>query len=338
MAMKCVLIVSHEKDQHAQLVKRRLKEMGAKTILWNLGAFPNTGEMFINISAIRAANFVAEVRQGGFKFEPEDVKGVWWRRPYGAQRDVTANLLDDYIRVEAEVFSQSIVALFSGAKWVSTPEATRLACRKPVQLIAAKEVGLTIPETCVGNSWRAAKAFLDNLGSRKAIMKPVGSAFVRLNRSWADHTGKNKAIYTRVVSRQMLEQNKELVANCPFILQEAIEKPFDVRVTVVGRRAFAAEIRSDAKESDPNFLDWRNSRAERLYAPHTLPNGVAKKCVELTQRLGLQFGCIDFGFSPSRGYVFFEINPQGQWLPSESKTRQPISEALASLLTGTERS
>jgi hypothetical protein len=84
--MKCVLIVSHEKDQHAQLVKRRLKEMGAKTILWNLGAFPNTGEMFINISAIRAANFVAEVRQGRFKFEPEDVKGVWWRRPYEDSR------------------------------------------------------------------------------------------------------------------------------------------------------------------------------------------------------------------------------------------------------------
>jgi glutathione synthase/RimK-type ligase-like ATP-grasp enzyme len=212
------------------------------------------------------------------------------------------------------------------------PSATRMANRKPVQLQTALTIGLRIPHSCIGNSWVAAKSFFDEMGSRPVIMKPVGSAFARLNHKAKDKSGRNKVIYTRIVDKELFISNKNSISNCPFVLQEAINKDFDVRVTVVGTKTFAVSIRTSAGAGDPNFLDWRRLNAKRYYAAHTLPKSLAHRCVQLTQELGLHFGCLDFGYSRERGYVFFEINPQGQWTPSEILAGHPISFTLAKFL------
>jgi len=46
----------------------------------------------------------------------------------------------------------------------------------------------------------------------------------------------------------------------------------------------------------------------------------------------LAFGCIDLAYSERDGYTFFEINPQGQWLISETVLGYQITQALTKLL------
>ena len=70
----------------------------------------------------------------------------------------------------------------------------------------------------------------------------------------------------------------------------------------------------------------------RFYAPHELPLEEEQRCIRLVQELGQCFGAIDLVLHPERGYVFLEINPNGQWGWIEDFTGLPIAAAFADLL------
>jgi glutathione synthase/RimK-type ligase-like ATP-grasp enzyme len=50
------------------------------------------------------------------------------------------------------------------------------------------------------------------------------------------------------------------------------------------------------------------------------------------RRLGLEYGAIDLRLTPDGDYVFFEVNPGGQFLFVEHACGLPISAALAAHL------
>lgn len=50
------------------------------------------------------------------------------------------------------------------------------------------------------------------------------------------------------------------------------------------------------------------------------------------KRLRLHYGCIDLRLKPDGTYVFFEINPSGQFLFVEDDTHQPLCESMEELL------
>jgi glutathione synthase/RimK-type ligase-like ATP-grasp enzyme len=64
-----------------------------------------------------------------------------------------------------------------------------------------------------------------------------------------------------------------------------------------------------------------------------LPPDLEQRCVQLVDRLGLCFGAIDLALTPDGRYVFFEVNPNGQYLWIELATGLPISDAICDLLT-----
>jgi glutathione synthase/RimK-type ligase-like ATP-grasp enzyme len=63
-----------------------------------------------------------------------------------------------------------------------------------------------------------------------------------------------------------------------------------------------------------------------------LPAKAEQLCFNLCKHYCLQFGAIDMAITPEGDYVFFEINPSGQYLWIEDLTKAPISEAIAELL------
>jgi hypothetical protein len=55
----------------------------------------------------------------------------------------------------------------------------------------------------------------------------------------------------------------------------------------------------------------------------------------LIRRLGLEYGAIDLRLTPDGEYVFFEVDPSGQFLSIEQSSGLPISAAVAThLATG----
>jgi glutathione synthase/RimK-type ligase-like ATP-grasp enzyme len=124
----------------------------------------------------------------------------------------------------------------------------------------------------------------------------------------------------------------ETVPLCPHLLQSEIDKRFDVRVTVVGSKHFACRIYSqDYSETE---VDFRRSSATGRRLRHeiiSLPDAVAKACTTLVEMLGLRFGAIDL-VEDDDGFVFLEINPNGQWAWIEQVTGAPIAHEIAELL------
>ena len=212
--------------------------------------------------------------------------------------------------------------------WFGDPEAIRVANRKPYQLMLAKELGFSIPQTLVTNSPDAAKQFAESLDSDIAI-KPMWAAGIVMEEEGVE---RGVSIYTKRLSKAEFLGNLPSVKNCPLILQSYVEKDFELRITVVGEKVFACAIRSQASEKTKE--DWR--RYDLPNTPHSefeLPSEVRQKCIDLVKRLGLSFGCIDMIVTPKGEYIFLEINPNGQWLWIEHLTGMPISQAIADLLT-----
>jgi hypothetical protein len=56
----------------------------------------------------------------------------------------------------------------------------------------------------------------------------------------------------------------------------------------------------------------------------------------LTKELGLNYGAIDLVRATTGEYFFLEINSAGQYLWIEDRTKLPISQALAAVLSGRE--
>jgi len=115
----------------------------------------------------------------------------------------------------------------------------------------------------------------------------------------------------------------------PCIFQQEIKKKLELRVTVIGKEVFCAQV--DSQKSMESRTDWR--REKNKFESFNLPIDVAEMCVSLVEKLGLRFGAIDLILTPDDSFVFLEINPNGQWVWIETETGLKISEALINELT-----
>jgi hypothetical protein len=136
--------------------------------------------------------------------------------------------------------------------------------------------------------------------------------------------------YTNVVTKRDVGYASS-VRYCPIIFQAYVPKLFELRITVVGQKVFAAEIHS--QHTNRTRHDWRRyDHYHMSYAQHCLPDDVAQRVLDLVQQLNLGYGAIDMVFTPDGRYVFIEINPNGQYLWIEQATGLPITDAIVDLL------
>lgn len=322
-----VLVISHDADGTSKLLIDRLVEMGQPYHLIDLSLFP--------VASIASIHYTGDKPYVSFQhedktFDTNSVKGVWWRRPKGKFRVTDLDALGRYVDTESETFIRSLFYLLTDVTWVSDPEKTRIANSKPLQLKIAKEMGFVVPLTLISNDPGAVSGFIKDNEGLPIIMKPVGTGHFR---SPVSEGYEDLAVYTRIIDPEEVMEKINLVQNCPVIFQEAIVDKIDLRITVVGEKVFAVKVLHNIdKGAGSDNLDWRNHKLNRIYEACDLPATLEELCVAYVKYLGLRFGAIDMCLSPDGRYHFLEINPQGQWGPSELVAGHPISQTLANLL------
>lgn len=246
---------------------------------------------------------------------------VWYRRVRSPSRpsEMEPCVYDYCLQKNRSVLLGSILGLQT--QWMNHVAAVWQSEFKPYQLSLAARLGFLIPRTVITNDPnRIREAFRDFNGM---IIKPARSGHISQN-------GQDFSIFTsRVLDEHLPEL--ESARLCPAIYQELIPKRFDVRVTVVGKKIFAAAIDS---QSDPDAaIDWRQTKNPNL--PHdriTLPQDLARLILELMNHLGLAFGAIDLVQTTHGEYLFLEVNPNGQWLWLDERLEFGISDAIAEWL------
>jgi glutathione synthase/RimK-type ligase-like ATP-grasp enzyme len=311
-----IVIISEPQDIHAHSVLEALsKQGGHDAVLLNFSDFPQ--RMSINqYFPPQGSDAFALTLPSGKRLPLEAVHAVWWRRPQGYGVPVHG------MSPEARQFALSETATaFQGmwqctnCLWMNDIVRDAAAAHKPWQLHLAKQCGLTIPETLITNEPAEARAFWERRVG-EVIYKP----FLQTVHSWRE-------------TRKLIPEELALLDSvklAPVIFQALVPGALDLRVTIVGDEVMAAAV--DLRKVDYQ-LDVRLN--QQAYERHDLPPEMSDKLLRLMRRLGLEYGAIDLRMTPEGEYVFFEVNPAGQFLFVERACQLPISEVMARhLLSG----
>jgi glutathione synthase/RimK-type ligase-like ATP-grasp enzyme len=249
-------------------------------------------------------------------------RSIWYRRVRVPERPVGMDegIYDFCLRESRSALLGGILG--RSCRWMSRPEAVWKAEFKPFQLEIAAEHGLIVPKTLISNVPDSIRAFF-HLCNGQLIAKPVRTGHIVQN-------GVDHAVYTTRIGPEDIQDLQD-AALSPTIYQQLIPKRFDIRVTVVGRRIFAAAIDS---QSDPDAsVDWRRTSNPEL--PHhrvDLPSELKESIVSFMDALALEYGALDFVLTPDGRYIFLEINPNGQWLWLDDMLSLGISSEIAEWL------
>lgn len=294
---------------HALCVAEIIRnERDQPCIIWDAASLPETSTISFDPEQVRALITPPDA--------PEINLGtcgaIWWRRPQAHKIDdaVTDEQVAGYCRAETDrLFKGLFTALETPI--LNHPDKQGAASRKPYQLHVAQAAGLRIPRTLMTNHKDAAVAFC---AAQPTIYKAFQSP------SW-------RMVETRRITDDSLAYLTTL-RHAPVILQECIPLGRDLRVTVVRDRVFAAAASGDTPQAD---VDWRIDFSTR-WETVQLDDDLIAAIHVFMERLGLDYGCLDFREGPNGETYFLEVNPSGQFMFIEVDTGQPILRAMADML------
>lgn len=315
-----ILIVSQEVDPHVDSMVVALKKRGVRPVRFHTKDFPMKATLSVEFGS-NTGTSVALDCDGG-RLEPGETRSVWFRRPDRCELPASLSKEERPIAVgECEEALQGLYRVLGGL-WVNPPDANRTAGSKILQTQRAMGLGLRVPDTLVTNDPKRFKEFYDAHG---------GNVIVKMQRQtfWSADLG--LSIFTSMVDPSKLE-HAALISNSACFFQEYIPKDVELRVTVIGRKAFAIALRS--QEVEAGKIDWRKAAVGTVpHEPYTLPADVEAKLLAMTDSFGLNYGAIDLIVTPEGEHVFLEINPNGQfgWMEN-NKTGLGLFDAMADLL------
>lgn len=307
-----VVIFSEPTDVHAQAVIRELAKLGESDVhLIDFRNIPQRTAVNMALSNAHGSGFEL-VPSGGKPLRMDAVRAFWWRRPQAfAIPPGMAPHAQHFALTEISTAMQGMWQCSEGL-WVNNIVRDTAAAHKPWQLEMARRAGLAIPDTLITTDPDKVRAFWDSREG-EVIYKP----FLQTLHSWRE---------TRQLKREELAL-LDSVRIAPVIFQGLVPGAADLRVTVIGDEVLPAAV--DIRKMEYK-LDVRLNQQE--YERHELPAEVTARLLALMRALGLEYGAIDLRLTPEGDYVFFEVNPAGQFLFVEHACGLPISEVLASHL------
>jgi hypothetical protein len=313
IANRPVLIISSIVDLATDAVVDELSHRNVPVLRINTEDYPFSGRFDYRLGTSSKSLIFADL------IASESFRSIWYRRVRVPARpdSMDQGVYEFCIRESRSALLGGILG--QSDRCMSQPEAIWKAEFKPYQLNVARQLGLLIPNTLISNVPDSVLAFFGSCNGQM-IAKPVRSGHIIQN-------GVDCAVYTTKIGPGDLQDLNDASLS-PVIYQELIPKRFDIRVTVVGRRIFAAAIDS---QTDPEAtIDWRRTSNPKL--PHravNLPSDLQNQILALMDVMSLHYGAIDFILTPDGQYIFLEMNPNGQWLWLDDMLSFGISSEIA---------
>lgn len=308
-----ILVISHQRDDHAAEVLETLRRLGHPAVLVDTARFPQ--EIAVR-QTFHEGNISFDISVDGRDVNLSNCRAGWWRRPqsYGLH----PGMAPDVAAFSYSECHETMAGMWAALplRWVNPPYLDEVAHHKPFQLALAPAVGLSTPRTLITNDPAAARRFVEEVGRGRTIYK----TFIATEQNWRE---------TRIVQSEEMAI-LDSVSLAPVIFQEFVPATEDLRVTVIGEEIFPASIRS---ASGGYAVDYRMDLSGASFRPTQLEPETEKGIRALMQRLGLYYGAIDFRRTAQGEEIFLEINPAGEWLFIEERTGQPMTQAMAHLLS-----
>lgn len=316
--MTNVLIITNKSDITSDFIVKRLKERNISFYRFNTEELSRS--CFLTFDFQKDIFILSDTilcKQLNIK----EFTSVYFRRPELPVVN-TSNLSNgefQFLRNEFYYTLEGLYKILKDSYWVSPIYAIREAENKIYQLELAKSIGFSIPNSIVTNIYTDSLEFYNRNGAN-CIIKPIKSGLI-------DDKESPKVVFTNQLKGKLIKEQVELSPN---FFQAHIKKSYDVRVTMVGEKAFAVLI--DSQNNTETQIDWRRGEYPLKHTKIELPGKILKQCITLLKILNLRFGAIDFILDTAGNFTFLEINPNGQWAWIEKRTGYEISNEIVNLL------
>lgn len=319
--MKTVLILTNKDDITVDFVVRELKEREINYYRLNTEDIPS--RISINFD-INKNEYKLLDKMKNIEINLLDFDSVYFRRPSISDLNHIEGVNKSeilYLKSELTFVLEGIYKVLRNKYWLNNVYDIRESENKIYQLEIAKSIGFNIPRAVISNDIKALST-IKNTYRNNLIIKPIKSGHMK----WGNA---GKAIFTTKINEEQFKDIKR-IESFPIFIESNIHKIVDLRCTVVGDEVFTAEIHSQV--IDESKIDWRKGKQILEHKEHILPSHIKKMCIELTQKLNLNYSAIDMILDENNEYIFLEINPNGQWAWIENRLQFPISKKIVDLL------
>ena len=316
-----ILILSQRCELNVNQVCDVLDHYGAPWFRLNGEDFPSRTRVHIDLSSNPHSGVVTNDQ--GRELTLSSVRAVWARRH--GERELSDGLTPGqkhFITKECSYTLLGLYSLLGHACWMNDYFHENRAVNKLHQLAVARSCGLEIPTTIVTQDENAARRFYSEFDGAVLCKNISQSGHIP-----HDENRSGRVIYANCVESDAASEF-ERVRCAPTLLQNYVEKEYELRVTIVGTRVFAAAI--DSQRSQRSKVDWRRYDIDNTpYYPYRLPEPLEHALLLLMRKLALEYGAVDVIRGKDGRYIFLEVNPGGQWGWVENMTGHPITEAIA---------
>jgi hypothetical protein len=314
---KSIVIFTGTFDVHADEMTKYLHAKGQEVIRLNTSDIPTNTDMSFNIDNGSLSGGIRN-QLNGLMVDVDRVRSIWWRRPEDF-------CLPDSLSIQEREFAKlEIRHVLQGfwesveCYWISHPDNIRKAGFKLEQLKRAVEFGFEIPKTVITNNPLVVRDFYESCNGN-VIYKVMSDPMLAASKIEVEYKDlddfKNspppKVTHTTPVTKRQLEMLDSIrLAPCQF--QEYIPKRLELRITIIGKEIFAAEIHS--QDHEKTKIDWRHYDVQVPYRKANLPADIAERCLAFVNSYDLNYSALDFILTPDGRYVFLENNSNGQFM------------------------
>jgi len=318
-----VLIVTRSTDNESvEHVSRALEELGAEPIRLNSDLYPT--RVKLSASYVNGRRRRQLITEDGRRHDLDALTSVYYRR-FSVGREFPDDLGDTRYACTEEsklTLLGTIAAL--DCFQLDPVSIIRLCDYKELQQKTAEDCGLDCPGTLFTNDPDAALRFFSQT---PAVVTKMQAQFAIYRE------GQENVVFTNRVRPDDLDSLHGLRYS-PMMFQEQVSASVELRVTVVGKRVFAAAIDPGLPTAE---VDWRRDGYNLMqsWTPYELPDDVRRALLRYTERYGLNYAAADFMVTPEGRHLFLEANAAGEWYWLQLyPPHYPIARALAEVLTG----
>ncbi len=193
---------------------------------------------------------------------------------------------------------------------------------KLIALSFAKDAGFSTPKTIITTQ----KDILHNFGrDQEIITKAIYEAL------FITEKAVNLKNYTSVVKKKDLDRIEN--SFFPSLFQQKIDKKYELRVFYFDNTCHAMAIFSQHDQQTAVDFRFYNHTKPNRTVPYKLPKQVQNKIKKFMNFCHLSTGSIDMAVDKDDNYIFFEVNPVGQFGMVSEPCNYMLEKEIVNFLT-----
>lgn len=321
-----IAIFGNSQDPHTKEICQRLHTLGhsCTTIFTSRENLTETSFVF---SCHQEQMPDIKITQNGSTISTNEIHAAWVTQPIFPLFSGTEEIFSQDLKFWFFTWRESLEGIYSMLEFrgvlLNKSVTNAISHQNKIHYISKPlTTHLKQPRTIVSNRRESLLKFFD-IENKPVILKTLHQMQLTL-------AGEPTMLLASIVERKdFLEFQQK--GECPILLQEYIDKAYDIRLTIVGNRIFACKI--DATQSDAGRIDWR--AYDLANTPHTaynLPQVISEEIIRICAQLNLDYATIDLCVNHMGNYYLLDINPFGKYLWIEYAIGAPITDAIAQLL------